>query len=209
MNRRELLAGLLALVIGAPLVFMLARALADGMVRHEQGPVRSLLGNRTYERLRAGRPSPKHYLAPRSGAGAWLRAPDFTLPDRHGDSWTLREHRGKVVVLNFWTADCKPCIREMPSLDRLARMARRWDEVEVVSVSTDAGWNQVRPVLPEDPALRVLFDPDESVVEDKFGTRLYPETWIIDPRGIVRLRYDGAFDWASPIAVEIIRSFRG
>jgi len=53
----------------------------------------------------------------------------------------------------------------------------------------------------------VLFDPDRKIITGKFGTRLFPETWIIDPRGVVRLRVDGARDWSSALSVEAIKSF--
>jgi hypothetical protein len=52
----------------------------------------------------------------------------------------------------------------------------------------------------------VLFDPDKSVVKGKYGTRLYPETWIIDRNGIIRFRIDGGRDWGSAIALELIES---
>jgi hypothetical protein len=52
----------------------------------------------------------------------------------------------------------------------------------------------------------VLFDPDKSVVRGKFGTRLYPETWVIDPEGVIRVRIDGGRDWSAPIAIEMIES---
>ena len=74
--------------------------------------------------------------------------------------------------------------------------------------STDAGWDAVSTVLPADPELTHLFDPDKSVTEGMFGTELYPETWIVDRDGVVRLRYDGAFDWSSPIVLDVIESYR-
>jgi len=46
------------------------------------------------------------------------------------------------------------------------------------------------------------------VVTDAFGTKLFPETWIIDKNGVVRLRFDGAFDWSSPVALDLIRAYR-
>ena len=49
---------------------------------------------------------------------------------------------------------------------------------------------------------------DRAVVTDAFGTKLFPETWIIDKNGLVRLRFDGAFDWASPVALDLIRAYR-
>ena len=45
--------------------------------------------------------------------------PDFTLSDMQSKSHTLSNYKGKVVMLNFWATYCGPCIKEMPSMQRL------------------------------------------------------------------------------------------
>ena len=134
--------------------------------------------------------------------------PDFTLKDRFGKDWTLSEHRGRVVVLNFWTVTCKPCLQEMPTIETLGQVAKRWGDVDIVTVSTDAGWDVARPFVNPNSRLTYLFDPKQTVVRDAFGTKLYPETWIIDKKGVVRLRYDGVLDWADPVALDMIAAYR-
>ena len=220
MKKKELLALGLVIAIGIPLVVMLGMPLADGARRRGESIVRSMIGDGRYDALasfhdeiatgaepelrEAGFP---HYFNPRGG---FRRAPDFSLNDRWGHAYDLSDQRGKVVVMNFWSITCPPCLEEMPSVEELAKQAKsRWgDDVQVIAVSTDAGWDAVRTVLPADPELRHLFDPDKSTVEGKFGTSLYPETWIIDRDGFVRFRYDGAFDWSSPVVLDLIESMR-
>ena len=46
-------------------------------------------------------------------------APDFTLVDRQGKTWTLSQLKGQVVFINFWATWCPPCREEMPSMQRL------------------------------------------------------------------------------------------
>jgi peroxiredoxin len=176
--------------------------MADGDTRRREVPLRALLGDEVFEALAEGERTDVHYM------GNDRLAPDFTLQDRHGRPWRLRDHRGKVIVLNFWTITCEPCLEEMPSLMDLARIARHHGGVEVVAVTTDRSWDVVAPVLPADPPATVLFDPDKSVVRGKFGTRLFPETWVIDPEGVIRLRVDGRRDWSHPVAIEVIESYR-
>ncbi len=140
-------------------------------------------------------------------AGRNRKAPDFELPDMNGRPVRLSSLRGKTVFLNFWTKTCKPCLEEMPALAELARVARGHKDLVVLTVSTDEGPDAVRDTLQValggDPPFPVLFDPESSVVLDRYGTRLFPETWIIDPDGIIRARFDGARDWSDALAVDI------
>lgn len=140
-------------------------------------------------------------------AGSDRTAPDFELPDMNGKPVRLSSLRGKVVFLNFWTKTCKPCLEEMPKLAELARVANTRSDMAVLTVSTDDGPAQVRDtltaILGGEPPFPVLFDPDSKVVHDKFGTRLFPETWLIDPRGVIRVRIDGAHDFSTPLTMEV------
>lgn len=201
LERADVLAAGLVLLIGAPLVFTFANAFVDGETRRHEAPLRALFGSSVYDELIAGDPIAQHYL------GADRLAPDFTLNDEDGHPWRLRDHRGHVVVLNFWTVTCGPCVEEMPSLVDLGRIAADRGDIELVTISVDHSWSEVRTVVPPDAGMRVLLDSDRAVTRDMFGTRLFPETWIVDARGVIRARVDGGRDWASGIAVDAIRSF--
>lgn len=201
MESRERKALAVALLVALPLVFAFARAMVDGRQRHDETALRAVLGDDRFESLRAGEGGFPHYL------GDSLTAPDFTLRDRQGRPFRLSEHRGRVVVLNFWSITCPPCIEEMPSIDTLGRIAQRWGDVDIVAVSTDDSWDEVAPLLPRGSRVRFLLDPANEVA-NRFGTRLYPETWIIDRDGVVRMRYDGARDWSDPMMIGIIEAFR-
>jgi peroxiredoxin len=141
------------------------------------------------------------------------RAPDFSLKDLRGNTVTLDGLRGKVVVMNFWTKTCGPCLEEMPDLAELAKIVRDRSDVAVITVSVDEGPDDVRPtlqtVLREEPPFPVLFDPESKVVGAKYGTRLFPETWFIDKRGVIRARFDGAREWNNPVVVNYIDALRG
>lgn len=145
-------------------------------------------------------------LAP-AYAGHDRLAPDFELPDMNGVPVKLSSFRGKTVYLNFWTKTCNPCLQEMPNIAELAKISRHRSDFVVVTVSTDEGPDDVRDTLKvalnEDPPFPVLFDPEAKIVNGKYGTRLYPETWIIDPKGIIRARFDGPRDWSDSLALEI------
>jgi thiol-disulfide isomerase/thioredoxin len=137
-------------------------------------------------------------------------APDFELPSLHNGTIKLSGFRGKAVILNFWTKNCRPCLEEMPSLAQLAQLLRTDPDVAVVTVSTDESLDDVRNTLKSviggDPPFVAAVDPDAAVVAGKYGTRLYPETWIIDPHGVIRARFDGARDWTSPMILDLVKS---
>jgi peroxiredoxin len=139
-------------------------------------------------------------------------APDFELPGLLQPKVRLSSYRGKVVVLNFWTKNCRPCLEEMPSLAELSSSLAKDPGVAVVTVSTDDSVEDVRAtlrsVLGADPQFATAVDAESDVVAGKYGTKLYPETWIIDPKGVIRARFDGARDWTSPLVHELVDELR-
>jgi thiol-disulfide isomerase/thioredoxin len=140
------------------------------------------------------------------------RAPDFELPTLAGGKARLSDYRGKVVILNFWTKTCQPCLEEMPSIANLAKILGNRSDIALVTITTDDTAEDVKgtlsAVLGGMPPFQVLIDAEGAIVNGKFGTKLYPETWFIDPQGIIRVRFDGSRDWAEPIVVELAESLR-
>ena len=136
-------------------------------------------------------------------------APDFELRDMRGVPVKLSSFRGKTVVLNFWTRTCRPCLEEMPSLSDLAKVLATRKDVVMLTVTTEAGPDAVRDTLKsilqtDAPPFAVLFDGESKVVGDAYGTHLFPETWIIDPQGVIRARFDGARDWSTSLVLDLI-----
>ena len=200
-TQSKLWAAVIVAIFGGPLLFSFASAMADGEQRRVEAPIRALIGDKTFQRLQRGEQTGTHYM------GADLSAPDFTLLDRNGTPWKLSDARGKVVVMNFWTVTCQPCIEEMPSLIELAMIAKKNPKLEVIAVTTDENWDAIKTIMPPQIGLKILFDPNKAVVEGKYGSRMFPETWVIDGNGVIRLRIDGPQDWSSAVAVDVIESF--
>jgi len=200
--KREVIATFIVAAIAFPLMFIFTGAIVDARARAREAPFRALLGNSRFEELMEGRGGVPHYL------GASLLAPDFSLPKQGGGEWKMSEQRGKVVVMNFWTVTCRPCIQEMPTIELLAEITEDWGDVEIVAVSTDRSWDEAETIIPRTSRITSLLDADRKVVTGMFGTKLFPETWIIDANGIVRFRFDGALDWSDPVALDLIRAYR-
>src|SRR4051794_30169101 len=94
------IAALLAFIVGAPFAFMMVKGFAEGELRRKEIPLRAMLGDDVYEGFRDGETPKSNYY------GNDRLAPDFTLTDQFGKPWKLSEHRGKTVVMNFWTMTC-------------------------------------------------------------------------------------------------------
>jgi peroxiredoxin len=134
------------------------------------------------------------------------RAPDFALPPLGGgEEVRLASLRGKVVLLNFWATWCEPCEEEMPSMQRLhQQLSGEAFELLAISVDeaeTDVGAFQQRLGL----GFPILLDPKRSASR-LYQTFRYPESFLIDPRGVVVERYVGPRDWSDPLYVERIRA---
>jgi len=133
-------------------------------------------------------------------------APTLALPDLEGRKRSLKEHRGRVVVMNFWASWCPPCIREMPSLQELHVSAG--GDVDVIGVSVDDDPRDARELASRlELTFPTLLDPGgkESA---RWGTVMFPETWILDPEGHVVERVVGERDWSDPSVLEDLRALR-
>ena len=126
--------------------------------------------------------------------GERIDAPDQSLPvlGDPGES-SLADHRGKVVVLNFWASWCPPCIDELPLLERTQRrIERRGGTVLGVNykdVPEDALALSRRFGLSY-PSVR---DRDGEYAED-YATQGIPETFVVDRQGRIAASRRGPVD---------------
>ena len=117
--------------------------------------------------------------------------PEINLEERPFDAF-----KGKIVVLNLWATWCAPCIREMPSLERLASH-KSADRFAIVAVSQDKGGTAVaKPFLNRlgIRGLSIYTDPVGRLARE-FGGRGMPTTFIIGKSGNVISRLEGSADW--------------
>lgn len=139
-------------------------------------------------------------------------APDFELPKVGGGTARLSSYRGKVVILNFWTKSCRPCLEEMPSIASLGKALAPHPDIVLLTVSTDESVEDARETMKSvlggaDAPFVILVDSEAKIVREKFGTKLYPETWFIDGKGVIRARIDGARDWNPALTIDLAHSY--
>lgn len=148
-------------------------------------------------------------MAADSGSGGPLRvgqlAPDFTLKDVNGRSYTLSELRGKVVLVNFWATWCPPCRAEMPSMEKLNAMLPKDDFVLLAINAEEDALDIVKEFLQESPhSFPVLLD-GQTLVQRQYNVFAFPETFIIRRDGIIADHVIGAIDWTGPKVLSLIK----
>ncbi len=131
-----------------------------------------------------------------------IKAPDFTLEDIHGNSVSLTDYEGKVILLDFWATWCAPCIKEMPVLQDLYDTYRD-SGFEVIGISVDEqGAVIVKPFLKKVGATYPNLIYSEEVVQDYGGgnpeilntygpLQGIPATFIINRNGEIVQKYVG------------------
>jgi cytochrome c-type biogenesis protein len=119
-------------------------------------------------------------------------APLYRATALGGDSVSLEQQRGKVVLLNVWATWCHPCRAEIPELQAIhGRYVSRGLELVGVSVDNDGADDDIRAFLQEfKMSYPIWRDPDERV-STQFMLVGVPATFLIDRQGILRWRKTG------------------
>jgi thiol-disulfide isomerase/thioredoxin len=135
-------------------------------------------------------------------------APKTELRTLAGEPTTLETYQGRVVLLNFWATWCAPCIREMPSLDRL-QAALGPEGLQVVAVSVDRGGADiVEPFLRELGIARLEILLDQKFKSARaFAFSGLPTTYVIDVEGRLIGGLEGPAEWDGPEALELLRYY--
>ncbi|GAB4346725.1 MAG: TlpA disulfide reductase family protein [Desulfobulbaceae bacterium] len=140
---------------------------------------------------------------PKVKAAVGQPAPDFVLTDLQGKDWKLSDLRGNVVFVNFWATWCPPCIQEMPSMERLnAKMEGRPFKMLAV-LYRDRPEMAQSLINKTGYGFTVLIDADGSTAK-QYGLTGVPETFIVDPNGILKEKFIGPYDWDSERAHQVI-----
>lgn len=133
------------------------------------------------------------------------RAPSFELQAMDGSPLNLEQFRGRWVLVNFWASWCEPCREEMPSMRSFAR-SFSGDRLRLLAISLDDNDEDMRNFLidqgitPDDFAIARDVNGEVSA---RYGSRLLPETWIVDPDGHMIGRVQGAVNWTDTPILEL------
>ncbi len=107
---------------------------------------------------------------------------NFTATDLQGKSWTLKDLKGKVVLVNFWATWCPPCQKEMPDLEALYNQYKDQGFV-ILAFSEDDETNKVAPFIAERKiTYPILLDPGQKT-GNQFEVNGIPKSFLYDREG--------------------------
>ncbi len=111
-------------------------------------------------------------------------APSFIAKDMEGNEVDLEELKGKVVVLNFWFIACKPCVEEMPDLNRLVAKYKDNEDVVFLAMTYDKH-EKVAAFLKKNPFDFTII-PDAQKIVNEYIVMGFPTNLVIDPLGDIQ-----------------------
>ena len=131
-------------------------------------------------------------------------APDVLLKALDGQNHSLTQHAGKLVLVNFWATWCQPCIREMPSMERLYAKFKP-QGLEIVAISLDQGNEQeVRDFVAKlKLTFPIVLDPEHRA-KALYKVRGLPTSYLLDRKGQVVGYGVGPREWDSEAAFALV-----
>ncbi|HET7038442.1 MAG TPA: TlpA disulfide reductase family protein [Gemmatimonadales bacterium] len=138
------------------------------------------------------------------------KAPNATMVTLDGgDTVSVEDLRGEVVLLNVWATWCAPCEQEMPSMQRLHNQLGR-EGLKVVAVSIDQGDAEsvMRWIDERHLTFTVLHDRTGRI-QQVYQTTGVPESWVLDREGVIVKKVIGATEWDHPAQQAMFRRLLG
>ena len=133
--------------------------------------------------------------------------PDVEIQDFSDRPLRLSGFRGRALLLNFWATWCAPCVKEMPSLDRL-QAALPKDKFLVLPLSIDGPTKpKVEPFYKEQKLkqLGIYFDKGRKAMQ-ALDVTLLPTSILVDPKGCELGRIEGDADWDMPESITLMKA---
>lgn len=146
-------------------------------------------------------------------------ASQFTLPNLSHELKSLKDYRGKTVILNFWALWCAPCMAELPALSKMQQELSE-NGVSVVAINVDAPSkaDEVRKTIKDNGYLFETLLDSEMTTVNNYGVTGFPETVFIDAEGkffalrdpdedILSTKFIRDREWGSETYLSIFRNY--
>ena len=114
-----------------------------------------------------------------------LAAYDFTADQSDGETFTLSEHLGEVIVLDIWATWCPPCLKKLPVIDRLYAAYEGDPRVCVRAVNAGERPAQAKALMEENGYTVPAVYDKLNAASRRFGVTALPTTIVIAPDGAI------------------------
>lgn len=118
-------------------------------------------------------------------------APKLTLSDTQGNSRSLTDYRGQVVLINLWATWCIPCTKEMPALQSFYNKYKDSGFIVIAINDGESKPDVLQFVNDYDLTFPIWLDPTYIATEQAFKTMNLPSSFVIDRDGTVQLMWVG------------------
>ena len=125
-------------------------------------------------------------------------APELPIYDREGKKIDLTQASDKIRIIDFWATWCPPCVEETPALSKFWEQYKNRGDVELYAISVDKDWKAIDNFISKNPSSLPLYHDPKEATAKRFGSSQYPETYIVNRKGRVIMRVQGAVDWSDP-----------
>ena len=132
-------------------------------------------------------------------------APDKSFHDPAGNAISLAAFRGRPLLVNLWASWCAPCVKELPTLDRLARAAGP-DGLQVIAISQDSAPPASVVAFLETHRIATLapYHDPKMAMSGALDAEILPTSILYDAEGKEVWRYVGDLDWTSAEAAKLL-----
>ena len=133
-------------------------------------------------------------------------APDTIFNDPDGGDISLADFKGGPVLVNMWATWCAPCVKELPTLDKLAATHRVDGQLGVIAVSQDFGPQPSVTAFLDKLKVQDLgaYHDPKGALMTAAGAEVLPTTILFDAEGKDVWRYVGDLDWTSAEAAKLL-----
>ena len=133
--------------------------------------------------------------------------PDIAFNNPDGGEISIADFHGSPVLVNLWATWCAPCVKELPTLDALARSHDIDGELGVVAISQDSGPHASVVAFLAKLKIKDLgaYQDSKMALSGSLGPdTVLPTTILVDAEGREVWRYVGDLDWTSPEAAKLL-----
>jgi peroxiredoxin len=125
------------------------------------------------------------------------------LTNAKGKKISFADYKGKVTLVNFWATWCRPCVEEIPSLNRL-RKRMQGKPFQLISVDYAEDRDTIEAFMQDvNVDFPVLLDTD-GTVSAKWGVVVFPSTFVIDPDGKIVYGVKGGIHWDTEEVIKLL-----